>query len=118
MAMHATCPLQRDSYTPIFTLRAMATLDHSMTIIVFLLRIRSATSSSKGSDPLNPGAVFSYGPRIAQDIWTDPEKRMVKYFVDFVGEAQDGSQAQCGTRGRAIWLCLLQSCYSESWGVC
>lgn len=34
---------------------------------------------------LEPGTLFSYGPRIAQTIHTDPEDRMVKYFVDFKG---------------------------------
>jgi len=36
---------------------------------------------------LQPGTLFSYGPRIAQDIRTDPDDRLVKYFVDFVGRA-------------------------------
>ena len=35
---------------------------------------------------LNPGTVFSYGPRIAQNIRTDPDDRLAKYFVDFVGD--------------------------------
>ena len=34
---------------------------------------------------LSPGTVFTYGPGIAQEIHTDPERRLVKYFVDFAG---------------------------------
>lgn len=34
---------------------------------------------------LMPGAVFSYGPGIAQDMRCRPEKPMTKYFVDFGG---------------------------------
>jgi AraC-like DNA-binding protein len=36
--------------------------------------------------PLTAGTVFAYGPRIAQDIRTDPDRPLVKYFVDFVGD--------------------------------
>jgi AraC-like DNA-binding protein len=34
---------------------------------------------------LFPGAVFSYGPGVAQDITTDPKDLLEKYFVDFAG---------------------------------
>lgn len=34
---------------------------------------------------LAPGAVFSYGPDVAQDITTDPSDPLGKYFVDFTG---------------------------------
>ncbi len=36
---------------------------------------------------LTPGTVFSYGPGISQRITSVPEKPMVKYFVDFTGNA-------------------------------
>ena len=35
---------------------------------------------------LVPGVIFAYGPGIAQDIRCDPQKPLVKYFVDFVGQ--------------------------------
>ena len=35
---------------------------------------------------LAPGALFAYGPGIAQDIVSDPDEIMVKYFVDFSGK--------------------------------
>jgi AraC-like DNA-binding protein len=34
---------------------------------------------------LSPGAVFSYGPGISQDIATHPADPLTKYFVDFTG---------------------------------
>lgn len=36
---------------------------------------------------LMSGAVFAYGPGIGQDIRCNPARPLVKYFVDFVGEA-------------------------------
>ncbi|MDP6630357.1 MAG: AraC family transcriptional regulator [Kiritimatiellia bacterium] len=35
---------------------------------------------------LTAGTVFAYGPRIAQEIQTDPDNPLLKYFVDFVGD--------------------------------
>ena len=34
---------------------------------------------------LAAGSVFTYGPRVAQRIRTSPERRLLKYFVDFTG---------------------------------
>jgi len=34
---------------------------------------------------LQPGSIFSYAPGIAQNIRSDPQKPLVKYFVDFTG---------------------------------
>jgi AraC-like DNA-binding protein len=34
---------------------------------------------------LSPGMVFSYGPGVSCRITNDPEKPMLKYFIDFVG---------------------------------
>jgi AraC-like DNA-binding protein/quercetin dioxygenase-like cupin family protein len=34
---------------------------------------------------LRPGSIFSYGPGIAQHITADPDRPMLKYFVDFTG---------------------------------
>ncbi|MEI6714416.1 MAG: AraC family transcriptional regulator [Verrucomicrobiota bacterium] len=35
--------------------------------------------------PLYPGVVFSYGPRVPHTIRTSPEKPMLKYYIDFTG---------------------------------
>ncbi|MDA2928758.1 AraC family transcriptional regulator [Acidobacteria bacterium AH-259-O06] len=48
---------------------------------------------------LLPGMTFSYGPDIPCHIFNDPEKPMVKYFVDFVGE-----KAERDLRGSATGL--------------
>jgi AraC-like DNA-binding protein len=37
------------------------------------------------SHPLSAGDVFAYGPRIPHDIRSDPDRPLVKYFVDFTG---------------------------------
>ena len=48
-------------------------------------RGRSALGGQESS--LLPGAVFSYGPGVAQDITTETADPLVKYFVDFTGRA-------------------------------
>ena len=35
---------------------------------------------------LGAGALFSYGPGIAQQIVSDPQEKLVKYFIDFSGK--------------------------------
>lgn len=39
------------------------------------------------SYPLRPGAIYCYGPRTQHIIETDPERPMLKHFVDFTGSA-------------------------------
>ncbi len=45
---------------------------------------------------LQPGRLFSYGPGVAHIIETDPQKPLVKYFVDFFG---DDAAAICRQAG-------------------
>lgn len=45
---------------------------------------------------ITAGAVFSYGPRTAHDIVTDPADPLVKYFVDFTGSRAAGLLRQRG----------------------
>jgi AraC-like DNA-binding protein len=45
--------------------------------------------------PLGPGAVFAYGPGVAQDITTDAGDPLVKYFVDFTGSRAVRLMRQC-----------------------
>ena len=35
---------------------------------------------------LGPGSIFAYGPGVAHEIENDPDRPLVKYFVDFVGK--------------------------------
>jgi len=35
---------------------------------------------------LTPGTLFSYGPGVSQDIFSDPHETLVKYFLDFSGK--------------------------------
>jgi len=37
--------------------------------------------------PLRPGAIYCYGPRVKHIIETDPDRPMLKHFVDFTGNA-------------------------------
>lgn len=46
------------------------------------------TLTLRGRDhDLVPGSVFAYGPGIPHAIRTDPRRRLLKYYVDFVGRA-------------------------------
>lgn len=46
------------------------------------------TLTVRGRDhDLVPGSVFAYGPGIPHTIRTDPRRRLLKYYVDFVGTA-------------------------------
>lgn len=47
---------------------------------------------------LQPGSVFSYGPRIAHDILTDQQRTLGKYFVDFTGTRAQRLLASCNLR--------------------
>lgn len=39
---------------------------------------------------LYPGMVFTYGPAVEHDIYTDADDPLVKYFVDFAGRRAEG----------------------------
>ena len=41
----------------------------------------------KDTYPLQPGSFFAYGPGVHHQIKTDPDARLVKYFLDFEGLA-------------------------------
>jgi len=45
---------------------------------------------------LRPGTVFSYAPGISQRITADPQKPLVKYFVDFAGTQSSQWLRHCG----------------------
>ena len=47
---------------------------------------------------LQPGSLFSYGPRVPQDIFTDPQRTLGKYFVDFTGARAQRLLAGCNLR--------------------
>ena len=53
--------------------------------IEFVARGRGTARLQGRRYPLQAGRLFSYGPRIRQDIVTDPSEPLVKYFVDFAG---------------------------------
>lgn len=52
--------------------------------------------------PLRPGSVFSYGPGIAHEIRTDPERPMRKFFVDFFGDEAAPALRKAGLGGRTV----------------
>ena len=53
--------------------------------IEYVVRGRGSLKLDRRRHELQPGAVFSYGPGVRQDIAADPADPPVKYFVDFAG---------------------------------
>ena len=53
--------------------------------IEYVVRGRGSLKLNRRRHELQPGAVFSYGPGVRQDIAADPVEPPVKYFVDFAG---------------------------------
>lgn len=53
--------------------------------IEFVARGKGALTLGGRSHTLFPGKVFAYGPGVPHLITTDPDDRLVKYFVDFTG---------------------------------
>jgi AraC-like DNA-binding protein len=45
---------------------------------------------------LGPGAFYAYGPDVPHTISTDPEKRLSKYFVNYVGTRALALMDECG----------------------
>jgi len=54
--------------------------------IEFVAQGKGKLLLGKKSHQLVAGTVFSYGPRISQEIVTDPREPLVKYFVAFTGK--------------------------------
>jgi AraC-like DNA-binding protein len=76
-----------ESCAPDYTIRRSTFPYYS---IEFVARGKGSLVLGGKTFSLVPGVVFSYGPKIAQDITTDPSDPLGKYFVDFAGmEAQD-----------------------------
>lgn len=55
--------------------------------IEFVSAGRGTLTINGKSFPLRPGAIYCYGPRTRHIIETDPERPMLKHFVDFTGRA-------------------------------
>lgn len=53
--------------------------------IEFVAQGRGRVVFGGESVEIHAGSVFSYGPRTAHEIHTDPQDPLVKYFVDFTG---------------------------------
>lgn len=53
--------------------------------IEFVSSGRGTLTMNGKSYPLRPGAIYCYGPRTKHIIETDPERPMLKHFVDFTG---------------------------------
>ena len=64
--------------------------------IEFVAQGRGQLILKKKSYELMAGTLFSYGPRIPQDIVSDPDKTLVKYFVDFTGSRAETLLKRCG----------------------
>jgi AraC-like DNA-binding protein len=64
--------------------------------VELVVRGRGWLSLDGKSHGLSAGAVFSYGPGVAQHITTDPHDLLEKYFVDFTGPRARQILAECG----------------------
>ena len=53
--------------------------------IEYVARGEGKLKLGKRSHELKPGIIFAYGPGIRQHITSNPQKPLVKYFVDFAG---------------------------------
>ena len=58
--------------------------------IEFVAQGRATLTLNGKRYAIGPGALFSYGAGIAQDIVAEPGETMVKYFVDFAGKRARG----------------------------
>jgi AraC-like DNA-binding protein len=60
--------------------------------------------------PLFPGVLFCYGPKTVQDIVTDPERPLTKYFADFLGGEVPGLLRRNGLRpGTAVQVAEVET---------
>ena len=64
--------------------------------IEFVARGKGSVVLADSTHPLVAGTVFSYGPDIVQNITTDAEAPLLKYFVDFTGTRAVGLLQRCG----------------------
>ena len=53
--------------------------------VEFVARGKGTLTLDGRKHALSPGKVFAYGPGVSHLITTDPDDRLVKYFVDFTG---------------------------------
>ena len=58
--------------------------------IEFVAQGKGTLTLDQKTYPIATGALFSYGPGIAQDIIADPDETLVKYFLDFTGKRAKG----------------------------
>ena len=72
----------RESCAPDYAIRRSTFSYYS---VEFVSRGKGSLTLGRSTYSLFPGAVFSYGPGVAQDIATDPSEPLEKYFVDFTG---------------------------------
>jgi AraC-like DNA-binding protein len=85
--------------------------------IEYVVRGGGALKLQNRSHTLQPGAIFSYGPGVPQDIVADPANPPVKYFVDFAGEKSKEMLHRCrlplGTFARVFPPNEMQGLFDE-----
>lgn len=64
--------------------------------IEYVVRGQGSLKLKQNRHALCPGAVFTYGPGVRQDIAADPADPPVKYFVDFAGSKSRDILRECG----------------------
>jgi AraC-like DNA-binding protein len=72
---------------------------------------------NRAGHELQPGSVFSYGPGVAQEIFTHPRQPLVKYFVNFAGAGAArllaGGQLRNGTVAHVFPPMEIQPLFDE-----
>ncbi len=70
--------------------------------VEFVARGRGELVLATRRQELLPGTVFAYGPGIAQQIRTDAQEPLEKYFVDFAGPAAPGLLSRHGLQPGSV----------------
>jgi AraC-like DNA-binding protein len=87
------------------------------TALEFVAQGRGRLTLAGQTHDLLPGAVFTYAADIAQDITTDPEQPLVKYFVNFTGrhgaELLEQHGLSPGSCGRLFSPLEIQSVFDD-----
>ncbi len=85
--------------------------------IEYVVRGRGQVRLKDRSLPLQPGAIFTYGPGVSHHISGDPANPLVKYFVDFTGTEALKLLRSCrlppGRAGRVFPPMALQPLFDE-----
>ncbi|MES2308745.1 MAG: AraC family transcriptional regulator [Verrucomicrobiota bacterium] len=73
----------REKVTPTYCINRSSFLCYGLE---FVAEGRGKLALNKKSQDIGPGNLFLYGPKCSQEIRTDPQRPLIKYFVNFYGD--------------------------------